>query len=95
VNPSARVIVASIRFYQRSVSPAFAPKCRYTPTCSAYAADAISIYGLGKGLWMALRRLLRCHPYHRGGFDPVPPRAQISSVIETSGVTAGLRSTTC
>jgi putative membrane protein insertion efficiency factor len=69
-----RALVAVIRFYQTAISPAFPPTCRYTPTCSAYAAEAIERFGPGRGSWLALRRLLRCHPFHAGGHDPVPPR---------------------
>jgi putative membrane protein insertion efficiency factor len=95
-----RGIVAVISFYQRAISPAFAPKCRFTPTCSAYAVDAITGFGLARGSWLALRRLLRCHPYHRGGHDPVPSRVERSGVgsssvapgVETSG---RLRSSSC
>jgi putative membrane protein insertion efficiency factor len=62
-----------IRFYQKHISPAFPPKCRYSPTCSAYAYEAITKYGALKGGWLALRRLLRCHPFYKGDtFDPVP-----------------------
>ena len=62
-----------IRFYQRSISPAFPARCRYCPTCSAYAYEAIQKYGAFKGGWLALKRLLRCHPFSkRDYFDPVP-----------------------
>jgi putative membrane protein insertion efficiency factor len=68
----ARAVVRAISFYRRAISPAFAPRCRFTPTCSAYAATAIERFGLARGSWLALRRLLRCHPFHAGGHDPVP-----------------------
>jgi putative membrane protein insertion efficiency factor len=72
--PVARALLAVIRFYRTAISPAFPPSCRYTPSCSAYAAEAIEVHGAGRGSWLALRRLLRCHPFHAGGHDPVPPR---------------------
>ena len=62
-----------IRFYQRYISPCKAPCCRFRPTCSRYAYEAINKYGAIKGGWLALRRLLRCHPFYKGDiFDPVP-----------------------
>jgi len=67
-----QVILALIRFYQRFISPALPPSCRFTPTCSQYSYEAIRRYGLLKGGWLSLRRLARCHPWNRGGFDPVP-----------------------
>lgn len=66
------VLLAVIRGYQRWVSPSFAPHCRFTPSCSAYAAEALTTYGAARGSWLALRRIGRCHPFHRGGYDPVP-----------------------
>ena len=67
------VFLALIRFYQRCVSPYTPASCRFTPTCSAYAAEAITKYGALKGGWLSLRRLLRCHPFHKGDrYDPVP-----------------------
>jgi len=67
-----RVLLALIGFYRKFISPAKRPCCRYTPTCSEYALEAIDSYGAIKGGWMAFRRLLRCHPFHSGGYDPVP-----------------------
>ena len=67
------LLLNCIRFYQRAISPAFPARCRFRPTCSAYAMEAISKYGALKGGWLALRRLLRCHPFYKGNFyDPVP-----------------------
>ena len=68
-----KALLAVIRFYQRYVSPAFPARCRFRPTCSAYALEAIQKYGAFKGGYLALRRLLRCHPFYKGNFfDPVP-----------------------
>jgi hypothetical protein len=64
-------IVGLIRLYQVAASP-FPSPCRYAPTCSSYTLEAVRRYGAVKGGWMGLRRLLRCHPFARGGFDPVP-----------------------
>jgi uncharacterized protein len=69
---AARVAIRLIRFYREAISPVRPPCCRYTPSCSAYAAEAIERFGFGRGGWLALRRLLRCHPFHAGGHDPVP-----------------------
>lgn len=68
----ARLLLLVIRGYQVGVSPFLPPACRFTPTCSAYAAEAIRRHGAGRGSWLALRRLLRCHPWGGSGYDPVP-----------------------
>ena len=67
-----RVLLALVRFYRRAISPFRPPCCRYTPTCSQSALEAIEKYGALKGGWMAFRRILRCNPFHKGGYDPVP-----------------------
>lgn len=67
-----RLILGAIRFYQRAVSPYLPRSCRYYPTCSQYAAEAVRRYGAWKGTGMAVKRILRCHPFHPGGYDPVP-----------------------
>jgi len=67
-----KLLLAAIRFYRREISPLFPPRCRYIPTCSEYALEAVEKYGALKGGWLALKRLLRCHPFHKGGYDPVP-----------------------
>ncbi len=64
--------VSPIKVYQYLVSPLFPPSCRYVPTCSQYAVEAIMKYGILKGVYLGVRRLLRCHPFHPGGYDPVP-----------------------
>ena len=64
-------LLGSIRFYQRAISPHFPPSCRYSPTCSMYAYEAVDKYGPAKGSLMAIKRILRCHPFHAGGYDPV------------------------
>jgi putative membrane protein insertion efficiency factor len=75
-----RLVLTTIRGYRTYVSPAFPPSCRYTPSCSAYAVEAIEAFGLGRGSYLAARRLLRCHPWHRGGHDPVPSRVARGSL---------------
>ena len=68
-----RLAVLPIRLYQWTLSPVLPPSCRYHPTCSAYAIEAVLTHGIFKGSWLALRRILRCHPWSSGGYDPVPP----------------------
>ncbi len=65
------LLVALLRFYKAAVSPLLPPSCRFVPTCSEYAMEAVEKYGALRGGWMGVRRILRCHPFHPGGFDPV------------------------
>jgi putative membrane protein insertion efficiency factor len=67
-----KTVLLLIRFYQAAVSPHFPPACRYVPSCSEYAYKAVEKYGLCRGLYLSLKRILRCHPLHPGGYDPVP-----------------------
>jgi putative membrane protein insertion efficiency factor len=71
----ARLLLAAVRFYQRAISPVFLPRCRFEPSCSAYAVEAIEVHGAGRGTWLTARRLAKCAPWHPGGVDLVPPRA--------------------
>jgi putative membrane protein insertion efficiency factor len=68
----ARILLRLVRAYQRWISPIRPPACRFTPTCSAYAVEAVERFGVARGGWLATRRLLRCGPWHPGGHDPVP-----------------------
>ena len=67
-----RLLIGLVRVYQRGVSPLLGPSCRYLPTCSAYAIEALDSYGAIRGGWLAVKRLLRCHPWGGSGYDPVP-----------------------
>jgi putative membrane protein insertion efficiency factor len=67
-----RLLLAAIRGYRFLLSPWWGNQCRFTPSCSEYAIDALQQYGSLRGSWLALRRLSKCHPWHAGGFDPVP-----------------------
>jgi len=66
-------LLALVRLYQWTLSPVMGGQCRYWPTCSHYAAEALQTHGGFRGGWMATKRLLRCHPFSKGGYDPVPP----------------------
>jgi len=67
-----RALIALVHFYRKHISGMSSPKCRYIPTCSAYALEALEKYGALKGGGLAVRRILRCHPFRKGGYDPVP-----------------------
>ena len=67
-----RVLLVLIRGYQKYLSPLFPPSCSYEPSCSQYALEAIGKYGALRGSWLAFKRILRCNPFHKGGYDPVP-----------------------
>jgi uncharacterized protein len=73
---AARMLMIPIVGYQRLISPLLAPRCRFAPSCSAYALEALRRHGAARGLWLAVRRLARCHPFNPGGYDPVPARPQ-------------------
>ena len=68
----SRLLILCIRFYQIFISPQKPPTCRFYPTCSAYAIEAIQKKGSVKGTWLAIKRIAKCHPFHPGGYDPVP-----------------------
>jgi len=72
VSAGRRAVVSLLRFYKLAVSPWLPAACRFHPTCSEYMSEAVRRYGVRRGVWMGLKRLLRCHPFHEGGFDPVP-----------------------
>lgn len=66
------LFILPIRFYQKFISPLTPPSCRFYPTCSNYTIEAIQVHGAFKGIWLGIKRILKCHPLHKGGFDPVP-----------------------
>ena len=70
-NPIKRLMILMIRFYQKFISPLFPPTCRYYPTCSTYFIQALEKYGVIKGSYLGIKRILRCHPWHEGGYDPL------------------------
>ncbi len=77
-----RLVIGLIGIYQRALSPLLPPACRFTPTCSEYARVAVERHGVVRGSWLATKRILRCHPLHPGGYDPVPERGDEPRQIE-------------
>ena len=69
-----RALMAAVTGYRRFISPLLPPRCRFEPSCSAYALEALRVHGAARGLWLAVARIARCHPFNPGGYDPVPPR---------------------
>jgi hypothetical protein len=72
VNKVKKIALGLIKMYQSTISKVLPSSCRYTPTCSEYTSEAINRYGIFKGIWMGTKRIARCHPWHEGGYDPVP-----------------------
>ena len=72
LSPAGWLLVGLLTGYRRFISPLLGPRCRFYPSCSAYALEAVQVHGALKGSWLAVRRLSRCHPFHAGGIDPVP-----------------------
>ena len=77
-HPVKHVLIALLRGYRFMISPLYGQVCRYHPTCSAYALEAISTHGSLRGTWLAVRRVLRCHPWALGGYDPVPTSTKMT-----------------
>ena len=73
------ILILLIRFYQKFISPMFPAKCRFYPTCSQYTLEAIKEHGAIKGTYLGIRRILKCHPFHEGGYDPVPKKENKNS----------------
>ena len=73
ISAVARLLIVLVAGYRKFISPLMSPRCRFYPSCSAYALEAIQVHGAGRGTWLAARRLSKCHPFHPGGLDPVPP----------------------
>jgi len=88
LSPAGWLLVGLLTGYQRFVSPLLGPRCRFYPSCSAYALEAVRVHGALRGSWLAVRRLSRCHPFHAGGIDPVPgtDREQGSAAVAEPGV---------
>ena len=78
----SRVLLAVIGAYRRWVSPLSGPRCRFAPSCSAYAVESIETHGAARGSWLALRRIAKCHPFHPGGYDPVPEATRPAARVE-------------
>ena len=74
----ARLLVLLVRFYQRFIGPGLPPACRFHPSCSVYAVEALERHGPVRGGWLTIRRLGRCHPFHPGGIDLVPDRSEVT-----------------
>jgi uncharacterized protein len=82
---AARLFMLAITGYRRYISPLTGPHCRFTPSCSAYALEAVRVHGALRGSWLAVRRIGRCHPFHPGGEDPVPPAKRRGPLARPEG----------
>lgn len=83
-SPVARLLLELLGIYRRRISPLLGPRCRFAPSCSTYAGTAIALHGAGRGSWLTVRRLARCHPFHPGGHDPVPPVRHPWATMDTA-----------
>ena len=88
LSAGARVLMVLITGYRRFISPLLGPHCRFAPSCSAYAFEAVRVHGALRGSWLAVRRIARCHPFHPGGLDPVPPPASRRRLSRPEGVSS-------
>jgi putative membrane protein insertion efficiency factor len=79
------LLIGFLKAYRALISPLYGQVCRYHPSCSAYALEAVTEHGALRGVWLAVRRLVRCHPWAAGGYDPVPPRAMSAGPTPTQG----------
>jgi putative membrane protein insertion efficiency factor len=88
MSPAVRVLLVLVRGYRRWVSPALGPHCRFAPSCSAFAVEALQVHGAVRGTGLTARRLLRCHPWNPGGHDPVPPGRSRSETMSVPVLSA-------
>jgi len=84
----ARMLMAVIAGYRKFISPLLGPHCRFAPSCSAYALEALRQHGALRGSWLAVRRVARCHPFNPGGYDPVPPAVRRGRLSRPEGVSS-------
>jgi uncharacterized protein len=84
----ARLLIGLISGYRMFIGPLLGPRCRFYPSCSAYALEAIRVHGAARGSWLAARRISRCHPFHKGGLDPVPPARRQETGQPAAGAAA-------
>lgn len=85
MGPLAWVLMLLVRGYRRTLSPLIGQQCRFQPSCSAYSLEALQVHGALRGSWLTVHRIGRCHPFNRGGYDPVPPRKGAPAHFDTSG----------